>query len=48
MFEHGRTDRVWPFRRMQAERAPELGELAQLLGGFAGSLTPQPVVAAAA
>jgi molybdate transport system ATP-binding protein len=34
LFEQGRTDRVWPFRRMQAERAPELGELSELLGRF--------------
>jgi molybdate transport system ATP-binding protein len=48
LFEQGRTDRVWPFRRMQAERAPELGELAELLGGFTREhLAPalQPVAA---
>jgi molybdate transport system ATP-binding protein len=48
LFEQGRTDRVWPFRRMQAQRAPELGELAALLGRFARDHLPQPLQPAAA
>ena len=41
LFEAGRTDRVWPFRRMQAERASVLGELSELLGRHTRDHAPQ-------
>ncbi len=41
LFEAGRTDRVWPFRGMQAERASVLGELSELLGRHARDHAPQ-------
>jgi molybdate transport system ATP-binding protein len=47
LFEQGRTDRVWPFRRMQAARSPELGELSELLGRFTRDHLPQALHAPA-
>jgi molybdate transport system ATP-binding protein len=46
LFEAGRTDRVWPFRRMRAERAAQPGELAELLARFTGDHLTKPLAAA--
>jgi len=48
LFEGGRTDRVWPFRRMKQERAPGFAELLEQMGRFARDHLPEaaPVRAA--
>lgn len=35
VFDQGRIERVWPFRRMLADRSPALAELRELVGRFA-------------
>ncbi len=48
LFESGRTDRVWPFRRMKAEHAPGFAELAQQMGRYTRDHLPYQAAPAAA
>ncbi len=43
VFDQGRIDRVWPFRRMLAQRAPALAEMRELVGRFAGERPRHPL-----
>jgi molybdate transport system ATP-binding protein len=48
LFERGRTERVWPFRRMKAERDAELAVLSELMGRYGRDHLPDTASALAA